>query len=70
MKRTGVRRTIYLPDELAQRAKAADISSGRTLREAVEERPSEEPLGSDLLVSLPVERLLQMLAGLDRRVTS
>jgi hypothetical protein len=68
-KKARVRFTVYLPDDLGERAKAAGINLSRTLRDAVENelRADGEPAPSvtvdrvgdsvELHVSLPVEAL-------------
>jgi hypothetical protein len=67
MKKTGMRLTVYLPDELGQAAKASGMNLSRTFREAVE-RHLYGDAGTnvevqragrvvDVTVSVPVETL-------------
>ena len=63
----GVRVTLYLPDELRERARAANLNLSRLLRDAVERELGAEAPGTvqlervggsiELRVSVPIEQL-------------
>ncbi len=73
MKKTGMRLTLYLPDDLAREAKASGLNLSRTLREAVDRQlhgdagtnVNVERVGRvvDVTVSIPVETLRALTDG-------
>jgi hypothetical protein len=74
LNKRGVRVTVYLPDELRERARARNLNLSRLLRDAVErelrgEAPAPaidlERVGSsiELRVTLPVDELREQLRG-------
>ena len=68
--RTGVRVTLYLPDELREQARAANLNLSALLRDAVERRLRGEAMPTvqtervgdavELRVSVPVDTLRKM----------